>query len=157
MFDPLTQQIRRSPEAVKGVTYFENSWNFWVYPEAVPAELAGTDECPLSRSRDIFVTRSWDEAEKKLAQGGKVLFAPNNADLDWTSPPLDIVPVFWNRQMGPAWSRMLGLWIDRDPGKRKNYALQKFPTASNFDWQWASLMLNVRAINLDSLPPLLDP
>jgi len=157
MFDPLTQKIRKSPEAVKGVTYFENSWNFWVYPEAVPAELPGTDECPLSRSRDIFVTRSWDEAEKKLAQGGKVLFAPNNADLDWTSPPLDIVPVFWNRQMGPAWSRMLGLWIDGDPNKRKNYAPQKFPTASNFDWQWASLMLNVRAINLDSLPPLLDP
>jgi len=157
MFNPLTGGIRKSPDAIKGVTYFENSWNFWVYPEAVPAELPGTDECPLSRSRDIFVTRSWDEAEKKLAQGGKVLFAPNNADLDWTSPPLDIVPVFWNRQMGPAWSRMLGLWIDGDPGKRKNYALQKFPTASNFDWQWASLMLNVRAINLDSLPPLLDP
>jgi len=157
MLNPLTGKIRKSPDAIKGVTYFENSWNFWVYRENVPAELPGSPKCPLSRSRDIFVTRSWDEAEKKLAQGGKVLFVPNNADLDWMSPPLDIVPVFWNRQMGPAWSRMLGLLIDRDPNKLKNYALEKFPTSYHFDWQWASLMLNVRAVNLDSLSAFLDP
>ena len=157
MFDSLTHKIRKSPDAVKGVTYFENSWTFWVYPEAVPAELMGTDDCPLSRSRDIFVTRSWDEAEKKLAQGGKVLFVPNNTDLDWTSPPLDIVPVFWNRQMGPAWSRMLGLWIDQRREESKSYALMKFPTTEYFDWNWGSLLLNVRAINLDRLPRALEP
>ena len=37
---------------------------------------------------------------------------PRKADLDWTSPPLDWVPAFWNRLMNPAWARMLGL-LDR--------------------------------------------
>lgn len=155
MIDSLTEKIRPSPDAIKGVTYFENSWTFTVYPQNVPDDFPGTADCPPSRSRDIFVTRSWDEAEKKLAQGGKVLFVPNTTDLDWTSPPLDIVPVFWNRQMTPAWSRMLGLSMDMTGSK--GYALMNFPTAPYFDWRWASLLLNVRAINLDRLPPLLEP
>jgi hypothetical protein len=156
MFDPLTGKIRRGPEAIKGKTYFENRWNFWVYPDAVPSEYRGGPLCPLSRSREILVTVSWDEAEKKLAEGGKVLFVPNSTDLDWTSPPLDVVPVFWNRQMNPAWSRMLGVLVD---GKddTKGYAVGSFPTDSNFDWQWASIISNVRAINLDRLPPMLEP
>lgn len=157
MIDPLSGKVREGPDAIKGVTYFENHWNFWVYPESVPAELPGTPICPLSRSRDVFVTRSWDEAEKKLAQGGKVLFVPNAAELDWTSPPLDIVPVFWNRQMNPAWDRMLGLLINRNPNILKSRAFEKFPTSYHFDWQWTSLVLNVRAINLDRLPSMLEP
>ncbi len=156
MFDPLTGKIRRGPDAVKGKTYFENHWSFWVYPEAVPSEFHGTAECPLSRSRDIFITRSWDEAEKKLAEGGRVLFIPNSTDLYWTSPPLDIVPVFWNRQMSPAWGRTLGLLVDlkRDS---KSYSLGSFPTDSYFNWNWASIISNVRAVNLDRLPSALEP
>jgi hypothetical protein len=156
LFDPLTGKIRRGKDA-KGTTYFENHWTFWIYPEQVPNEFQGTGACPLSRSRDIFITRSWDEAEKKLVRGEKVLYVPNGADLDWTSPPLDTVPVFWNRQMGPAWGRMLGLSIDLKPGESKSSALSDFPTQSYFDWHWASLMSNVRAVNLDRLPRMLEP
>jgi beta-galactosidase len=58
--------------------------------------------------------------------------------------------------MNPAWSRMLGLSIDKKL-ESKNYALMNFPTGAHFDWSWASLLLNVRAINLDRLPSLLDP
>jgi hypothetical protein len=105
----------------------------------------------------VLITNSWDEAETKLAAGGKVLFVPRNSDLDWTSPPLDIVPVFWNRLMGPAWGRMLGLWIDLKPGESKSYALGGFPTSSHFDWQWAQIIGNVRAVNLERLPPQLEP
>ena len=157
LFDPLTGKVRRGKEAVKGTTWFENRWTFWLYPERVPDVFHGSALCPLSRSRDIVITRSWDEAEKKLARGEKVLWVPNGADLDWTSPPLDVVPVFWNRQMGPAWSRMLGLSIDRKPEESKSYALGSFPTQSYFDWRWASLMSNVRAVNLDRLPRMLEP
>src|SRR5262249_46057033 len=64
----------------------------------------------------------------------------------------DVVPVFWNRLMGPAWSRMLGLWSDPH-----HPALAKFPTEANFDWQWTELVRNSRAINLDHLPPELQP
>ena len=157
MFDSLTSKIRPGPDAVKGKTYFENHWKFWVYPVAMPEEFHGTDDCPLSRVRDITITRSWEEAEKKLADGGKVLFVPNSTDLYWTSPPLDIVPVFWNRQMNPAWSRMLGLFIDRNPAESKSYAIAGFPSDSHFDWQWASIVSNVRAVNLDGMPTLLEP
>jgi beta-galactosidase len=146
-FDAATGKIRRG--AVKGTDYFENEWTFWVYPTAVPTEFRGSPLCPVNRPPDILITRSWDEAEKKLAAGGKVLFVPNASDLDWTSPPLDTVPVFWNRQMGPGWGRMLGLLV--------NNAGIGFPTGTNFDWQWATLMTNVRAINLDRFPPDLAP
>ena len=162
-FDPSTGRIR--PDAVRGVDYFYNEWKFWVYPANVPDQLTGSPDCPLSRATDILVTRSWAEAEKKLAAGGKVLFVPRNIDLDWTSPPLDTVPVFWNRQMGPAWGRMLGLLIDIQPGETKNgvepyaknHSLDGFFSDSYFDWQWASLMDNVRAINLERLPKELEP
>jgi hypothetical protein len=35
--------------------------------------------------------------------------------------------------------------------------LDAFPTGSNFDWQWAQLISNVRAVNLDRLPAELEP
>jgi hypothetical protein len=126
---------------IKG-TEFENDWNFWLYPAQVNA----------ATPKDIFVTSSWSEAETRLKSGGKVLFIPRNANLDWTSPPLDTVPVFWNRLMGPGWSRMLGLWNDV-----KHPALSQFPTEANYDWQWMEIIRNVRAINLDKLPRNLKP
>ena len=157
LFDPLTGKIRPGPAAVRGTTYFENAWSFWVYPVKTPDEFQGSDDCPIRRPPDIFVTRSWEEAEKKLARGGKVLFVPPNTDLDWTSPPLDTVPVFWNRLMGPGWGRMLGLYIDREKIQTKNYSLAFFPSDSHFDWQWAPIITNVRAVNLDRLPQELEP
>jgi len=157
LFDPTTGRIRKSPDAVKGTTYFENEWTFWVYPASLDEQLRGSAICPVSRAPDILVTHSWEEAEKKLSAGGKVLFVPGNADLDWFSPPLDTVPVFWNRQMGPAWSRMLGLWIDLNPAEAKTHALENFATGSYFDWRWASIVSGVRAVNLDRLPKELEP
>lgn len=155
MFDSATGKIRSS--AIKGSDYFENRWEFWVYPTQAPNEFRGSGACPVTRPPDILVTRSWDEAEKRLAENGKVLFVPETADLDWTNPPLDTVPVFWNRQMGPAWSRMLGLLID-PPDETTKHAFDYFPTSSYFDWQWAALVsANVRAVNLDRLPRELEP
>ena len=120
----------------------ENDWNFWLYPSGVETDAP----------RGVLVTRSWDEAEAKLAAGGRVLYVPRRADLDWTSPPLDDVPVFWNRLMGPAWGRMLGLLSDT-----RHPALARFPTEPNFDWQWAEIVRGARAVNLDRLPRALEP
>ncbi|MCS0583133.1 discoidin domain-containing protein [Massilia pinisoli] len=119
-----------------------NDWNFWVYPAAV-------DE---SVPDGVLVTHAWAEAERRLADGGKVLYLPRKADLDWTSPPLADVPVFWNRLMNPAWSRMLGLWVDR-----AHPALAGFPTADHMDWQWSELVVGARAFNLERLPAGLKP
>jgi len=119
-----------------------NHWNFWLYPTQISSE----------PSKDVFVTSSWSEAEAKLATGGKVLFLPRNADLDWSSPPLDNLPVFWNRLMSPQWGRMLGLWCDT-----KHPALAGFPTEANCDWQWTQITKGTRAINVGKLPRELKP
>jgi hypothetical protein len=123
-------------------TAAENDWDFWVYPAEVAADAP----------RGVLVTRRWAEAEARLAAGGKVLYLPRRADLDWTSPPLDTVPVFWNRLMGPAWGRMIGLLADA-----RHPALAEFPTEANFDWQWSEVVRGARAVNLDRLPHRLEP
>ena len=120
---------------------FRNTWKFWVYPP----------EALLPAPTNVLLTSSWDEAEAKLAAGGRVVFQPPLANLDWSSPPLDKLPVFWNRLMGPGWSRMLGLWCDT-----KHPALAGFPTEANCDWQWTEI-IKTRAINLDKLPRELSP
>ena len=127
--------------SLRGTTT-ENDWDFWLYPSRTSA----------TAPRDVLITRSWDEAEARLAAGGKVLYLPRRADLDWTSPPLDTVPVFWNRLMGPAWGRMLGLLPDA-----RHPALAGFPTEANFDWQWTEVVRGARAVNLDRLPRQLEP
>jgi hypothetical protein len=81
-----------------------------------------------------------------------VLYSPRRSDLDWTSPPLDTVPVFWNRLMNPAWGRMLGMSIDA-----KHPALAAFPTENYNGWQWTEIVRGVRAVNLDRLPKDLQP
>ena len=134
-------------------TTIENDWNFWVYRNADrSADIPVRNSLADRNVRAPFITHSWDEAEAKLNEGAKVLFMPRKADLDWTSPPLDTVPVFWTRLMNPAWGRMLGLWIDK-----KHAALANFPTDSFFDWQWTELVKNARVINLDKLPKNLQP
>jgi len=123
-------------------TSVENSWKFWVYP------VKSADVVPAG----VLVTRSWKEAEKSLAAGGKVLLCPRSADLDWSCPPLDDLPVFWNRQMSPGWSRMLGMWCDKS-----HPALAGFPTDDFGDWQWLRVAGRTRAVNLDKLPRGLQP
>jgi hypothetical protein len=166
-FGPIDRKIIPGAGAIRGENYFENDWNFWLYPATTTTAERGIDvvakesnhasDCPPSRSPDLLVTNSWEEAEARLAKGGRVLLSPRNTDLDWTSPPLDTVPVFWNRLMGPGWGRMLGLFIDIKPGESKGIALRGFPTGAAFDWQWAQLMPGTRAINLDKLPQELEP
>jgi beta-galactosidase len=137
----------RAPGAYKLVvglagTAVENDWNFWLYPDAAN----------VAPSADVVVTHSWAEAEARLGAGAKVLYLPRKADLDWSSPPLDTVPVFWNRLMNPGWGRMLGLWVDHT-----HPALAGFPTESFNDWQWGELVRGARAVNLDQLPAALQP
>jgi hypothetical protein len=125
-----------------GKSVFENDWNFWVYPA----------QAKTNAPSGVFITHDWEQAEAKLASGGKVLYLPRNADLDWTCPPLDTLPVFWNRLMNPAWGRMLGLWCDTN-----HPALAEFPTEANCDWQWTQVLRGVRAFNLDRLPGAVLP
>jgi beta-galactosidase len=119
-----------------------NDWNFWLYPA----------EASTEAPTNVLVTSSWSEAEAKLAAGGNVLFLPSPADLDWSSPPLDNLPVFWNRLMSPQWGRMLGLWCDTS-----HPALASFPTEAQCDWQWTQITKGTRAVNLATLQRELRP
>ncbi len=161
-FAPITRRIVMGPGVIRGSTYFENSWKFHVYPAPDVTARMSTDpplssKCEKSRVTDVLVTNSWEEAEAKLASGGKVLFAPRSNDLDWSSPPLDIVPIFWNRQMVPTWGRMLGLFVEMDTGTSRDYMLTGFFTSQHFEWQWAEIVRGARAINMDRLPAELEP
>ncbi|HVS72470.1 MAG TPA: hypothetical protein VG733_19320, partial [Chthoniobacteraceae bacterium] len=132
----------------------KNSWNFWLYPDQVSAD-----------NGDVLVTSDWAAAKDKLAAGGKVLFSPPPGALDDTSPPLDNVPVFWNRLMNPKLSAMLGLWVDA-----KNPALTEFPTEGWCDFQWTQILVHrgtaasgrpmqegVRPVNIEKAPKELKP
>ena len=125
-----------------GPTLFKNGWNFWLYPAKVDELIP----------EDVFVTTSWPEAEAWLATGGKVLFHPLAKDLNSTNPKLSTVPIFWNRLMNPNGPWMLGLWNDAE-----HPALAGFPTEANCDWQWIDLLGETHALNLDALPPGLEP
>jgi hypothetical protein len=135
---------------IKG-TAAENDWNFWLYP----AQISAT--APAS----LVVTSDWAEAETRLAAGGNVLFVPGAKQLDPTrSPPMKRLPVFWNIQMTvrpprnptPRFDAMLGLLCDE-----KHPALAGFPTEAACDWQWTSLVDNVRSVNLSTAPRELHP
>lgn len=120
----------------------ENDWNFWVYPAGAPSAVPA----------DILVTSVWPEAEKRLGEGGKVLFQPSAGDLDEEDPKLSTTPIFWNRLMNPEGTAFLGLWCDT-----RHPALAGFPTESYGDWQWIDLIENARALNLGRLPPSVRP
>jgi hypothetical protein len=146
MFDPSTGRIRSG--AVKGTDYFENEWNFgFIQPQCPPSF---TDR-PCARSHDRRTSSSHVRGPKLNRScrrwQGSVRPECFRARLDESAARH--VPVFWNRQMGPGWGRMLGLLIGG--------AGLGFPSESHFDWQWSSLMTNVRAINLDRFPKDLEP
>ncbi len=124
-------------------TKAENDWNIWVYPPSVTTD---------PQAAGVFETNDWSAAQDYLAKGGKVLYLPPANSLV-NSPPLDIVPIFWNRQMnsGSA-SSMEGLWCDTT-----SPALAEFPTEGYCDFEWTALVRSVRAINIEGAPAALKP
>jgi hypothetical protein len=102
-------------------TPFENDWNFWLYPTQVNT----------AAPTDVLVTTDWNAARQRLADGGKVLFTPPLSSLNDMSPPLNNVPVFWNRLMNPGLQSMMGLLVHPE-----HAALAQFPTQTWCDWEW---------------------
>lgn len=126
----------------QGLT-IKNDWNIWLYPAQIDA----------AAPEGVTVTHSWADAKTALAAGGKVLFMPAATDLAPTlNPPMQRVPVFWNRQMNPKLDAMLGLVCDT-----ASPALAEFPTNINCDWQWTEVVNGVRSVNLDGVTHDLRP
>ena len=108
----------------------------------------------------MLLTSDWSEAATRLADGGKVLFTPPLSILDDSSPPLNEVPVFWNRLMNPKLEAMMGLLINPI-----HPALAQFPTERYCNWEWIdalrlpkdSAARFIRAINIEKAPAQLAP
>ena len=127
-------------------TTFENDWDIWVYPSALPPE-----------TNDILVTSQFDEKAKDcLRAGGKVLLTiPGKEVRNYDQDPvkLGFSSIFWNT----AWTGRQApttLGILCDP---KNPALADFPTDYFSNWQWWYLIHRSGALRLDLLTIGLKP
>jgi len=120
-----------------GSAGFSNYWNFWLFPAGMKKDIPA----------DVMVTASWDDAKKKLADGGKVLFLsgyPENATRNLT---LTSTPIFWNTLMNPGKTWMLGLLNDNN-----HAALAGFPSEAHCDFQWTNMLGRTIAMNMEALP-----
>ena len=126
-------------------TDFRNSYDIWVYPEAV-------DTAP----GQVLISRTLDEATRQaLSSGGSVLLLPQLSALPQSIGGA-FAPDFWNygmfrkfaeeRRM-PVAPGTLGMLCDP-----KHPALSRFPTEFHANWQWFHLLRNSRALILDSMP-----
>ena len=125
-------------------TGFRNSYDIWVYPDAV-------DTAP----GQVVISRSLDEARQALASGARVLLLPEPAKLPQSIEGM-FASDFWNWGMFKSLSEerhmpvapgTLGILCDP-----KHPALAEFPTEFHSDWQWFHLLQNSRALILDGMP-----
>ncbi|MBO5487893.1 MAG: hypothetical protein J5988_13375, partial [Eubacterium sp.] len=116
----------------------KNSWDLYVYVKEL-------EEIPNigNVEKRVLYTKEWQVALEALKQGENVVYSPYFSDLNYECPALSIKNAFWNSQMGPTWSRNLGLVIDE-----KHPLFQNFPTEESGGWQWENILENARAIDL---------
>jgi len=118
--------------AIRGMPY-HNHWNLWIYPRGIRAVPA-----------NVRLVTTLDDAQRALAAGERVLFAP----------PIDaikgiegkFVPVFWSPVHFPKQPGTMGLLCDP-----AHPALRGFPTEFHSDWQWWDPALRSRSVVLDGV------
>jgi hypothetical protein len=119
--------------SIKG-TNFQNSWQVWVYPDD------NTDQVG-----NVFVTSSFDEAEKALNQGRKVFLNPEINQLNGLEGKF--VQVFWSPVHFPNQPGTMGLLLDP-----KNHVFNSFPTEFHSNWQWWDLCKQSKTLEFADLP-----
>jgi len=134
----------------KKTEVLKNHWDFWLYEEPVQYEKLIQKE--QQQKENILVLTDFRKAKKALQEGKSVLLSPPVFAFSYWCPPLSQRTVFWNSQMGPRYSRNLGLICDVS-----HLALSEFPTKSYEEWQWAGIMEGARGINLNRMNPKLKP
>lgn len=125
---------------------FENSWDFFVYPAALPKSTS-----------DVLITSTLNEkARSVLKSGGKVLltFRQNSIALNsGGNVALGFSSIFWNT----AWTKgqaphTLGILCNPN-----HPALRNFPADYHSNWQWWDAMSHGNVIILDSVAKGLNP
>ncbi|MEO1584257.1 MAG: discoidin domain-containing protein [Planctomycetota bacterium] len=124
-----------------------NSWDIWIMPDS---------EAPPLPTGVHLATDLDEQAERVLAAGGTVLFAPDTKRTKG-GVAFGFSPVFWNT----AWTdnqapHTLGLRVDPE-----HTLFGAFPTGSHTDWQWWDLIgwpeARAGAMVIDALPTELEP
>ncbi|TMM30597.1 beta-galactosidase [Polaribacter aestuariivivens] len=128
-----------------GVNEFQNTWDFWVYPNETPT---------ISNENTVKVVDKLDvNTINYLQNGGNVLFNITKGDIasgKGGDIGIGFSSIFWNT----SWTNgqkphTLGILCDPE-----NPALTDFPTEYHSNWQWWDAMTNSNAIILDDLPQL---
>ncbi|MBO7401743.1 MAG: hypothetical protein J6U10_01995 [Lachnospiraceae bacterium] len=109
-----------------------NGWVLTVFVKQKEPEKSG-----------YHLVRTAEEALKLLDAGEKVLFMPYLSDLDTDCPNLSFKNVYWNAQMGPGWTRQLGMVADTS-----SPLFRYFPTEKAGGWEWAKIFERARSLNL---------
>ena len=104
-------------------------------------ETAGAG-CTAGKRITPVIARTAEDAETLLREGRTVIFMPYMSDMDFECPPVSMRNVFWNAQMGPSWSRPLGISVDTDCALFKY-----FPTSRSGGWEWENILDTARGLN----------
>lgn len=121
-----------------------NSWEFWVYPEALPKPNVS----------DVLVTSNFDGAAiSKLNSGGKVLLLASGKVACGKEVEQHLKPAFWNT----SWFKMrpphtTGVYVYEN-----HPALADFPTDYYSDLQWWELIHKQQVMILDHFNPDFKP
>ncbi len=121
-----------------------NHWDIYVFAEERERE-------PHEKGK-VTCTKLLSEAADALGRGEIVLYTPYLSDMDYDCPPLSAENVFWNAQMGPKWSRCMGISV-----QEKHPLFRQFPSEHDGGWQWEDILNHARGFCLKGFPEGIVP
>lgn len=119
----------------------ENVWELTVF-------INNAKKASVKKKDAVVYTKSLKEAELALREGKTVLFTPYLSDMDFECPNLSFRNVFWNAQMGPRWSRQLGIVVNE-----AHPAFRYFETGHSGGWEWEEIFNHARGFCLPANYP----
>lgn len=137
-------------------TEAKNHWDFWVYPETLPAaaKIKKAKREGAMYVDGILVTDSIDkEAAKVLRKGGKVLLLAAGKVTYGKEVKQTFLPVFWNT----SWFKMrpphtTGIYVEKE-----HPIFKDFPTDCHSDLQWWELANNAPVMQFTDFPADFQP
>ena len=143
----LSIPLKDVPPGRHDLTFGDNRWPIWVFPDAISGEVPP----------GIVFTDSLSTAKAALAAGRKALFDAHACANPSKTLPSAFRPVYWSTTWFPGQRNVsLGLLVqDKSP------AFAAFPTEEWQDWLWQHLVEGATAFRLDGagedFTPLAQP